>query len=163
MLTHHWTNMHGCTFGSKVLSCIGITSTRPILCFVLISMHLFSVPYTDQFYRYHTFQETWSAPKKYALHHPNITPGCNLTQSMGSYWWWSLVNIVWSSDCHLIAIRWSLLRPVWYHGWIVAQSSDHDAVAGVSVVTLVALLTLGTFGNHASAPLRPLTNPPPLF
>ena len=63
-----------------------------------------------------------------------------------------LMIIVWSSDCHLIAIRWSLLRPVWYHGWIVAQSSDHDAVAGVSVVTLVALLTLGTFGNHASAP-----------
>ena len=25
-------------------------------------------------------------------------------------------------------------------------------MAGVSVVTLVALLTLGTFGNHASAP-----------
>ena len=63
-----------------------------------------------------------------------------------------LMIIVWSSDCHLIAIRWSLLRPVWYHGWIAAQSSDHDAVAGVSVVTLVALLTLGTFGNHASAP-----------
>ena len=62
-----------------------------------------------------------------------------LTQSVGSCLWWSLENIIWSSNCHLIAIRWSLFRPVRYHGWIVPQSSDHDAVADVSVVTLVAL------------------------
>ena len=62
-----------------------------------------------------------------------------LTQSAGSCLWWSLENIIWSSNCHLIAIRWSLFRPVRYHGWIVPQSSDHDAVADVSVVTLVAL------------------------
>ena len=66
---------------------------------------------------------------------------------------WSLDDIIWSSNCHLIADLRSLLGSVWYHGWIVPQSSDHDAVACVSVVTLLALLlTLGTFGNHTSSP-----------
>ena len=148
MLTDHWTNMHGCTIGSKVLSCIGITSTRPIMCFVLISMPLFSVPYSFKGIIHF---------KKPGRHLRNTHCITQITLTTWHNPWVltgddHLMIIVWSSDCHLIAIRWSLLRPVWYHGWIVAQSSDHDAVAGVSVVTLVALLTLGTFGNHASAP-----------
>ena len=159
---HHWTNMHGCTFRSKVLSCNGITSTRPILCFVLIliwnifislisrynkqtliSMYLLSVSWADQFYRYHTFQETWSAPKKYALHHPNITPGCNLTQSMGSFWWWSLDNyrliIRLSFNRHpmIIAqtcvISWLNRRPIvgsWRSGWRLSGNPGSPANPG---------------------------------
>ena len=138
MCTHHWTSVHQCTIGSNVLAkpklhwnflhLRGLSGTA--VCYE--SGGFFTGLYNRVIYQ----QSCWHILFVYMLYLNKMTL---LTQSAGSCLWWSLENIIWSSNCHLIAIRWSLFRPVRYHGWIVPQSSDHDAVADVSVVTLVAL------------------------
>ena len=150
MRTHHWTRMLGCTIGSNVLSCIRIFY-KICKAYITYTLHWFGLVLTATRLllaggHVNSSFTTFEAPIHLTKQAHQMGVQC-----MGVKW--SLDDIIWSSNCHLIADLRSLLGSVWYHGWIVPQSSDHDAVACVSVVTLLALLlTLGTFGNHTSSP-----------
>ena len=66
-------------------------------------------------------------------------------------------SLIWSSNCHLKAIRWSSIRSVWYHGWIVPNRRimTQWLAYQVWVVTLVGAPT-----PHPGNPWKPCFRTP---
>ena len=66
-------------------------------------------------------------------------------------------SLIWSSNCHLKAIRWSSIRSVWYHGWIVPNRRimTQWLAYQVWVVTLVGAAT-----PHPGNPWKPCFRTP---